>query len=447
MLKSSKQLLAAPLSLIAAALATTAALQPPPLAAQELGGCPMYPRNNIWNVPVDKLPVHANSAKFIETGGIQRNLHPDFSKTGGIPYIIVPANQPMVPITLASGESDPGPYPIPDNLPIEAGAGPDSDNHGIILQQGTCKLYEIYQATKNPDGTWKGSSGAVFDLKANGLRPDGWTSADAAGFAILPGLIRWDEIQAGEIKHAIRLTIPKTRNEYVWPARHFASRLWEPIYPPMGTRFRLKANYDISGFPKEVQVVLRAIKKYGMLLADNGQSWFLTGSPDSHWDDEIWTTIKRVKGSDLEAVDTSSLMISPNSAQAGTVATIAKSEVPFSASPVFDLQVGSTHMIRLTGNVTAPVFTGLLDGQNVSFLICQDDTGGRQFTWPSNVLGGMKVGLAPRACLAQQFIVNGNLLQASAPGVITIPPAAAAAAPAAAAPAAPTPPPAAAPVK
>jgi hypothetical protein len=406
------------------ALAAAAAIQP--LAAQELGGCPVFPRNNIWNVPIDKMPVHANSAKFIETGGIQRNLHPDFSKQGGIPFIVVPATQPMVPITFTSGESDPGPYPIPDNLPVEAGSGPDSDNHGLILQQGTCKLYEIYQVAKNPDGTWKGSSGAVFDLRSNGMRPDGWTSADAAGFAILPGLIRWDEIQAGEIKHAIRLTIPKTRNEYVWPARHFASRLWEPFYPPMGTRFRLKANYDISGFPKEVQVVLRALKKYGMLLADNGQSWFLTGVPDTRWDDELWSTIKRVKGSDLEAVDTSSLMITPNSAQAGTVATIGRSEVAFSPTPVFDLQSASTHTIVLTGNVTAPSMTGLIDGQTVSFLICQDESGARQFAWPANVLGGMKIGPAPRACSAQQFIVSGNFLHAASPGVVTVPPAAAA---------------------
>ena len=389
--------------------------------AQELGGCAMFPRNNIWNTPIDNLPVHSSSARFIETEGPDRNLHPDFSKTGGIPYIVVPANQPMVPINLASAESDPGPYPIPPNVPIEAGFGPDSDDHALILRQGECKLYEIYQLRKQANGSWNGSSGAVFDLKANGMRPDGWTSADAAGLPILPGLIRFDEIEAGEIKHAIRLTVPRTRNEYVWPARHFASRLFEPIYPPMGTRFRLKASYDISGFPKDVQVVLRALKKYGMILADNGQSWFLTGVPDPRWDDDLWATIKRVKGTDLEAVDASSLMISPNSAQAGTVSTVGRHEVSYSPNPVFDLQGGSTQVIKLTGDVAEPQVSNLTDGQHVSFVICQDDAGNRNFNWPAKVRGGMRVGLGARTCSAQQFVVNGDLLLATSPGVTDLP--------------------------
>jgi hypothetical protein len=388
--------------------------------AQEIGGCAMFPRNNIWNTPIDHLPVHANSEKFIETGGIQRNLHPDFSKEGGIPFIVVPANQPMVQIDLVSSESDPGPYPIPNNVPIEAGP-PDSDTHGLVLRQGECKLYEIYQLSKQPNGVWKGSSGAVFDLKGNALRPDGWTSADAAGLPILPGLVRYAEIEAGEINHAIRLTVPRTRNEYVWPARHFASRLWEPQYPPMGTRFRLKANYDISGFPKDVQVLLRALKKYGMILADNGQSWFLTGAPDPRWDDNLWATIKQVKGSDLEAVDASSLMISPHSAQAGTVSTIGRHVAPYSPNPVFDLHSGSTQVITLTGDVNGATVSSLTNGQQVSFVICQDEVGNHNFNWPAKVRGGMRVGLNARTCSAQQFVVNGDLLLATSPGVTDLP--------------------------
>lgn len=397
---------------------------PNSLAAQELGGCPMFPRNSIWNTPVDKLPVHTSSARFIEAEGADRALHPDFSAKGGIPYIFVPATQPLVPVELVSTESDPGPYPIPPNVPVEGGGtNPEADNHALVLQQGTCKLYEMFQISKTPAGQWKAISGAVFDLRSNALRPDGWTSADAAGFAILPGLVRYDEVAAGEIRHAIRLTVPKTRNEYVWPARHFASRLADPIYPPMGTRFRLKANYDISGFPKEAQVLLRALKKYGLLLADNGQSWFITGAPDERWNDEIWSTIKRIKGSDLEAVDTSSLMISPNSGQAGTVSTISSYDVPFSATPSFDLEAASTQTLRLTGNVTASSVKGLAEGQQAGFLICQDDTGGRAFAWPPNVLGGMKVNPAPRACSAQQFIVSGAWLHAASPGASTTAPA------------------------
>lgn len=390
------------------------------LPAQELGGCPMFPRNNIWNVAIDQMPVHSSSARFIESEGPDRSLHPEFSKAGGIPFIVVPATQPMVPIALGSAESDPGPYPIPNGLPIEPGPA-DSDTHGLILRQGECKLYEIYQAGQRPDGSWKGSSGAVFDLRRNGMRPDGWTSADAAGLSILAGLVRRDEIEAGEIRHAIRLTVPKTRNSYVWPARHFASRLGDVIYPPMGTRFRLKASYDISGFPAEVQVLLRALKKYGMIVADNGQSWFLTGATDSRWNDDVWATIKRIKGTDIEAVDASSLMISPNSAQAGTVATLGRNDVPYSPNPVFDFQAGSTQFIRLTGDVIEPVAVNGADGQQVSIVVCQDDAGNRNFNWPAKVRGGMRVGLGARTCSAQQFVINGDLLLATSPGVTDLP--------------------------
>jgi hypothetical protein len=386
------------------------------LAGQQVGGCPMFPKNNVWNVPINHLPVHSASAKFIENNGPDRNLHPDFSAVGGIPYDVVPGSQPKVHITFGSPESDPGPYPIPPNVTIEAGP-PDSDTHAIILQQEECKLYEIYQLKRAAGGDWTGGSGAVFDLRSNALRPDGWTSADAAGLPILAGLVRFDEIAAGEIKHAIRLTVPKTRNEYIWPARHFASRSGDPGLPAMGQRFRLKATYDISGFPKEVQVLLVALKKYGMILSDNGSSWFLTGSPDKRWNDELWAELKRVKGTDIEAVDTSSLQVSPNSGQAGTLSTVGLYEVPFSPTPVFDLQGGSTQTIQLSGDVGSSEIANASDGQQVSIVVCQDETGGRAFMWPSNVRGGMRVGTDARTCSAQTFVVKGNLLFATSVGV------------------------------
>ena len=404
-----------------AAIAGVLTLTGAEASAQELGGCPVFPRNNIWNTPVDTMPVHSSSARFVETIGANRNLHPDFGAAGGIPYIVVPASQPLVPILLPPFESDPGPYPIPSNVPIEAGAGPDSDNHAVILRQGECKLYEVYQMRRTANGGWQGSSGAVFDLRANRMRPDGWTSADAAGLPILAGLVRYDEIEAGEIRHAIRLTVPQTRRAYVWPGTHFASRLEDQIYPPMAMRFRLKASYDISGFPKDVQVLLRALKKYGMMIADNGQSWFLTGATDPRWNDEVWNTLKRVKGSELEAVDVSSLMLSPTSAQAGTLATLGRYDVAFSPNPEFDFQGGSTQVIRLTGDVVAATAVNGADGQQVSIVVCQDEAGNRNFVWPANVRGGMRVGLGALTCSAQQFVISGNRVLATSPGVADLP--------------------------
>lgn len=384
--------------------------------AQELGGCPMFPKNNIWNTPIDTMPVHPNSARFVEFGGgLDRNLHPDF----GMPFAMVPKDQPLVPITFIEGatNSDPGPYPIPVNVPVEKG----TDAHALILQQGACKLWEVLDLKTKADGTYTGYSGAVFDLRSNALRPDGWTSADAAGAAILPGLVRYDEILAGEIRHAVRVTVPKTRNEYVWPARHQASRSSDENLPPMGQRFRLKASFDISGFHPQVQVLLRALKKYGMMLSDNGAAWYLTGTDDPRWDQEIWAQIKRIKGTQLEAVDVSSLMVSPNSALAGTVNTVARHELIFSATPVIDLQAGNTISLELSGNVTASSLINVTDGLQVAFLICQDNTGGRDFVWPPNVSGGMRIGTTARTCSAQQFVSDGKGLYATSPGATDLP--------------------------
>jgi len=271
-----------------------------------VGGCQIFPADNPWNMDISKLPVHPNSANFVKSMSMGSNtsLHPDFSVEGGIPYVLVKGTQKRVPITFEyPDESDPGPYPIPDNAPIEGGPKSDGDRHVLVVDTDNCKLYEVWRAFKVDVG-WKGGSGAIFDLKTGKLRPLGWTSSDAAGLPVLPGLVRYDEVAAGAINHAIRFTCRKTQRGYILPATHWASSSHDPNLPPMGLRMRLKADYDISGFSKNNQVILTALKKYGIILADNGGDWFITGAPDSHWNDDELNLLKKVKGSDFEAVDT-----------------------------------------------------------------------------------------------------------------------------------------------
>jgi hypothetical protein len=298
----------------------------------KINGCQLLPVNNIWNTPIDTLPVDANSQKYINTIGANDTVHADFGSglwdggPIGIPYTTVPGTQEKVNVTFYyDDESDPGPYPIPSNAPIEGGSNSDGDRHVIVVDRDNCILYEIYDAWPQPDGSWEAGSGAIYDLKSNALRPAGWTSADAAGLPILPGLVRYEEVAAGKINHALRFTAPQTRRKYIWPARHYASSLTGTQYPPMGQRFRLKAGFDISGFSAKNQVILKALKKYGMILADNGSSWFISGAPDSRWNNDDLHQLHNVKGSDFEAVDESSLMINPNSGaalQGGTLNTI-----------------------------------------------------------------------------------------------------------------------------
>ena len=289
-----------------------------------LEGCPIFPSDNIWNTLVDDLPVDSDSNAYITTIGASRGLHPDFGSGTwdggpiGIPYTVVDGSQPEVNVDFDyADESDPGPYPIPPDAPIEGGDLSSGDRHVLVLDRDACILYELYAAYPKLDGSWEAGSGAVFDLESNALRPEGWTSADAAGLPILPGLVRYDEVSSGEIQHALRFTAPQTRRAYDWPARHFASSLTGAAYPPMGKRFRLKAGFDISGFSEEVQVILRALKKYGMILADNGSAWYISGAPDSRWDNDMLVSeLGQVKGSNFEAVDESSLMVDPDSGQA-----------------------------------------------------------------------------------------------------------------------------------
>lgn len=293
----------------------------PPVVA----GCEVFPFDNIWNTPVDALPVHPNSAAYIDSIGADATVHPDFGsglwKGGpiGIPFIDVPGDQPRVAVSFYyDDESDLGPYPIPADAPIEGGADSDGDRHVLVVEQENCVLYELHDAHPQPDGSWKAGSGAIFDLRSHALRPAGWTSADAAGLPILPGLVRYDEVAAGEIRHAVRFTAPDTRRAYVWPARHFASSLTDERYPPMGQRFRLKADFDISGFSPDVQVILRALQRYGIILADNGSPWYISGAPDERWDNDILRELRQVHGADFEAVDVSSLMVDMDLGQART---------------------------------------------------------------------------------------------------------------------------------
>ncbi len=289
-----------------------------------IAGCFIFPANNIWNTRVDTLPVDASSNVYINTIGANTGMHPDFGSGTwnggpiGIPYATVPTAQPLVAMSFDyEDESDPGPYPIPTNAPIEGGPESTGDRHLLVVRSGTCDLYETWNSWPTPDGSWYAGSGARFDLQSNALRPDTWTSADAAGLPILPGLVRYDEVAAGTINHALRFTVPQTRRAYLWPARHYASNLTGAQYPPMGQRFRLKAGFDISGFSPANQAILRALKIYGMFLADNGSAWFLSGVPDPRWeDDDLHALQTGVHGHDFEAVDELSLMIDPNSAAA-----------------------------------------------------------------------------------------------------------------------------------
>jgi hypothetical protein len=290
--------------------------------------CSVFPDDNIWNTRIDSLPVAAGSAAYISTIGASATLHADFgsgvwppgsNSPIGIPFVEVDVGQPDVAInyTAYGTESDPGPWPVPGNAPIEGGPDAAGDRHVIVVDREDCVLYELYRAFPQGDGSWNADSGAKYDLTSNALRPDGWTSADAAGLPIFPGLVRYDEVAAGEITHAIRFTAPQTRSDHVWPARHDASSLNGSQYPPMGQRFRLKASFDISGYSEEIQVILTAMKQYGLILADNGSSWFISGAPDSRWDNGMLHEWDDIPGSAFEAVDVSSLIEDPDSGRVG----------------------------------------------------------------------------------------------------------------------------------
>ena len=299
-----------------AAVVSAAALWSPGGAAAPLPAAPecrVFPESNVWNRRVDRLPAHDRSRAIIRSIGRDEGLHPDFGsglyegRPIGIPITVVGDGQRKSRVTFQyADESDRGPYPIPRDVKIEGGRGATGDRHALIVQEDECRLYELF-ALRRRDGRWRAGSGAIWDLGSNELRPRGWTSADAAGLPILPGLARWDAVDDGVIDHALRFTVSRSRRKYVYPARHFASDSTDRSLPPMGLRLRLKKGFSLEGFPRQARVILVALKRYGMIVADNGSDWYISGAPNRHWDNDALHTLGDVKGSDFVVVDTSNL--------------------------------------------------------------------------------------------------------------------------------------------
>lgn len=293
--------------------------------ARPVAGCSVFPKNNYWNADISALPQHPRSDAWLRHMSPRSKLHPDFGRAFGaqpVPY--------GIPITVVGGahrrvnvgftyasESDKVRYPFGNDTKIEGGNRSDGDRHAIVVDKSQCRLYETWN-TRKRNGRWHAGSGAVWDLGSNALRRDGWTSADAAGLPILPGLLRWSEVRRGKVDHAIRFTTDVTDRRYVWPARHQAGSVNNRDYPPMGARFRLKASYDFSQYSARTRVVLRAMKSYGLVLADNGSPWYFQGEASSKWPNKLISELKEVPARAFVAVDTSSMMVDPNSARAAT---------------------------------------------------------------------------------------------------------------------------------
>jgi len=300
------------LSAAIAAIAVPALVSAHPLPGAP--NCPVFPANNPWNRRVDRLPVAKNSAAIIASIGLNDPVHPDFGsglydgEPIGIPFAVVGSSTRKVPVTFQyASESDKGPYPLPRGVPVEGGYGSTGDRHVIVVDRDTCTDYELFAAYPHDGGKrWTAGSGAIFNLRSDHLRPAGWTSADAAGLPILPGLARYDEVAAGSIDHALRFTAPCTAPRYVYPARHEASTCHGANLPPMGLRVRLKAGVNISGLPYQARVVAEALKRYGMILADNGSPWYISGAPNKGWNNDALHLLDRLTGKDFQVVNTSS---------------------------------------------------------------------------------------------------------------------------------------------
>jgi hypothetical protein len=384
-------------------------------AQTTLSGCPMFGPDNVWNTRVDRLPVHASSDAWIGSIGTSTGLHMDFGTFYlgapiGIPFVTVPGTQPMVPILFggeADDESDPGPYPIPPDAPIEGGANApaDEDRHVIVLDRDNCILYELYNSFPiNNGASWNAYSGAKFFLRSHALRPSGFTSADAAGLPILPGLVRYDEVATGEIRHAIRFTADITRNEFIWPARHEASDDDGVTRPPMGARFRLKSTKNISGFSPRTRAIAQAMKTYGIILADNGSNWYVSGAHDTRWDDdELHQYMDTLKGSDFEAVDTSGMIVNANSGKAAN-ASPAKGDV--NADTRGDLYwrdtAGGLSWWTMQANaITGTNYFNVAPEWSVRVVADLDGDGKSDLVWRNSVNGGTYFwkldGLAPVA--------------------------------------------------
>jgi len=304
-----------------------------------LNGFVPFTSSNLWNTDISSAPVDPNSGTIITNWVGSVNVHPDWGTdpTYGIPYVVVNGSQSLVNVNLQAygDESDPGPMPVPGNAPIEGGSSSTGDRHVLVLDNGNCFLYELYNSSVNGDGSWNADSTAVWDLLSDEQRPYTWTSADAAGLPIFPGLVRYDEVASGKIQHAFRFTLPKTRAAFVPPASHWAANTTDPSAPPMGMRLRLKSSYDISGFSSQMQVILTAMKHYGLILADNGSSLFVTGVSDSRWGSDL-DSLKTVPASAFEVVQMNPIYTSANY-PTGTAPTVSS----FTASPTHVSSGGS----------------------------------------------------------------------------------------------------------
>jgi hypothetical protein len=288
-----------------------------------IGACQVFPADNVWNTPIDRLPKDKHAPDYVDSIGALHPVHADFGSNlnTGIPYTLIPPGTRRVKITFDYADgSDQGDYPIPPDAPIENGPLSKGDRHMLLVDERHCTLYEIYDAHPVDATTWTAGSGIIMDLTSNALRPEGKTSADAAGLPILPGLVRYDEVLAGRINHALRFTVPKTQSAFIWPARHQASHNPSQKLVPMGARFRLRADFDISKYSRENQVIMTALKKYGMFMADNGSAMFISGVSDKRWDDSDLHKLGDMKAEDFEAVDESGLQVSKDSAQVSPLA-------------------------------------------------------------------------------------------------------------------------------
>ncbi len=274
----------------------------------------MLPADNMWNTDISQAPVDALSDAYVASIGASTGLHADFGTEwngapNGIPFALVPSDQALVPVSFTwADESDAGPYPIPPDVPIEGGPSGDGDRHVLVVETGSCTLYEVYDAWPSGPG-WTGGSGAIWHLDQNEQRPDGWTSADAAGLPILPGLVRYDEVmERGEILHALRVTVSGAQSAYIYPATHSDGQAGsDPNAPPMGLRLRLRTDFDMSGYSEPIQVILRAMQRFGLVVADTGGDWFISGAPNALWDDDVLHELQGVVGADFEAIETGTI--------------------------------------------------------------------------------------------------------------------------------------------
>jgi hypothetical protein len=364
-----------------------------------IGDLSIFPPDNPWNWDISAYAVHPNSDNFIATIGRDKTLHPDFGTVWegapiGIPYAVVGRDQGLVPIsyTAYGDESDPGPFPIPLKAAIEGGPDSNGDRHVIAVDFDHAMLYELYRAFPGND-FWEAESGAKFDLVSSSHRPEGWTSADAAGLPIFPGLVRYEEVYLRkEIAHALRFTVRQTRREYIWPARHFASSSTDPNHPPMGLRFRLKADFKIDSFSEPVQVILLALKKYGMMVADNGSDWYISGAPDDRWDDELLGELKTIAGSNFEAV----LTVDANGDPIYPPQTVVRSQKsqwlslatanypnPFNSSTIIK------YILPESGHVSLCIYN--LSGQEIAMLYAGNQSAGEhEVKWtPGDLASGV----------------------------------------------------------